>query len=215
MTKKSGGIIDILIEKIAHVLDQKDNFSNSESYNFDTALSESISIIRDLCSESSWAKEILCTCTRIFKDANEILQSADSANFQSISTTLRRAGSLLLILGGYTEKIRVGGYIKQRDQKSVKNIIDDDFRKSYKHSKMMVVEVLQSESELPSYSEDQVAKCITSTNGIVRVKINKRRSRMLHDEDFKLPSIISLSTDEVLPVPEKIFRKHYTLSGAQ
>jgi hypothetical protein len=200
-----GGIVDILMKKLALALDKKYVSTQHDSYRFDTAISETISIFRDLCKESAWASEIARVFIKMLNNSNEILQGDRSSNFERVSNSLRLSASILLVLGGHTEKIRVGGYVRQRNIETEGSTSDDSFRKSQKrgNQKLLVVEVLQSESALPMYCEDQVAKCVTTTSGIVRVKASKKKSQLLHEDDFKLPNIVPLAADNVLPVPEK------------
>ena len=76
----------------------------------DVSVSESIYILRCLGDNESWAKEISEHCVKVIKRVNENLTNG-FVYIDGFEVDIRKALSVILVLGGYVESTRVGGHV--------------------------------------------------------------------------------------------------------
>ena len=174
----------------------------------DVSVSESIYILRCLGDNESWAKEISEHCVKVIKRVNENLSNG-FVYIDGFEVDIRKALSVILVLGGYVESTRVGGHVVLIDSMQNRRsapAIDVNLslrKKSSKPSQYLVVEV---DDIVQSMNDDPKTKTYISNSHkkqVVRLTGIKKKTSKFMEKAFKMPTIFSASMDNLKPIAKK------------
>ena len=207
MNHDANTVIEYFLNKIA-ASNYYTVIHDRKSQVLDVSVSESIYILRCLGDNESWAKEISEHCVKVIKRVNENLSNG-FVYIDGFEVDIRKALSVILVLGGYVESTRVGGHVVLIDSMQNRRsapAIDVNLslrKKSSKRSQYLVVEV---DDIVQSMNDDPETKTYISNSHkkqVVRLTGIKKKTSKFMEKAFKMPTIFSASMDNLKPIAKK------------
>ena len=123
---------------------------------------------------------------------------------------IQKVMSVILVLGGYAEAIRVGGYVRAMQvRKEATNgpTSTKELRvgkKGRKRNKFLVVELKELAEEKNKANLDaEIHLSSPQVEDTIRLTSLKARDSKFVEKDFKLPTVFSMSKDNLLPISKK------------